>query len=248
MTTQETKSWTARFFLTNDFDLDFKLLATSYKQFYSQPLTTDRSAGLYYLRPPATISTPFFRVWLSGDDNIMSNCLSCTAPIMPCNCTATQSCLLTVRTCDTCNIAFCQEKSIPSSPASSTPSSLGTTIGGALGGVLGILVVLALIYFFWWKPRGLAASRRRYSRHLESRQSKRMSMTAVGGNLDARESMTAGRRGGRIMLTTEPIDLLERTSLETERAATPSSAVETGYRTEAVSWSFIDVHGDETRD
>jgi hypothetical protein len=53
--------------------------------------------------------------------------------------------------------------------------------------------------------------------------------------MDVRESMTAGRGGGRIMLTTEPVDLLERTSLETERAATPSSAVEAGYRTEAVS-------------
>lgn len=95
------------------------------------------------------------------------SCLPCsTAPV--CDCTASQSCSLTVRTCTVCSIAFCQDRIT----TPSAPSTLGTTIGSALGGIFGILIILGCVYWFWWKDRGLAASRQRYSRHLSRRESK----------------------------------------------------------------------------
>lgn len=95
------------------------------------------------------------------------SCLPCnSAPL--CNCTASQTCAATVRTCTECSVAFCQDKVALPAP----PSTLGSTIGAALGGVLAIVAGIGLVYWFWWKPRGLAASRQRYSRHLSQRQSK----------------------------------------------------------------------------
>ncbi|GJN90789.1 hypothetical protein Rhopal_003803-T1 [Rhodotorula paludigena] len=58
------------------------------------------------------------------------------------------------------------------SKSSGGGTNVGATAGGAVGGVLGVAVVLTALYFFWWKPRGLAASRKRYSRHLSQRQSR----------------------------------------------------------------------------
>lgn len=37
---------------------------------------------------------------------------------------------------------------------------------------MGIIAAVGLLYWFWWKPRGLAASRQRYSRHITARQSR----------------------------------------------------------------------------
>ena len=71
--------------------------------------------------------------------------------------------------------AVCTEKSSPT-----VQSTTASTVGGALGGVLGILVGIGLVYWFWWKPRGLAASRKRYSRHLSARQSKFMTGGGAG--------------------------------------------------------------------
>ncbi|KAM0753344.1 hypothetical protein T439DRAFT_379039 [Meredithblackwellia eburnea MCA 4105] len=103
------------------------------------------------------------------------SCLACTDPIPACPaCQQGQTCIQIGRSCNQCAQNVCQGSSSSNSGSSSSKSSIGSTVGGALGGVLGILAALALIYWFWWKPKGLAASRRRYSRHLSARQSARM--------------------------------------------------------------------------
>lgn len=96
--------------------------------------------------------------------------LPCTDPIPPCPvCPNGQSCIQTGRSDTQCAQNICIANA-SGQPAPNAP--IGGTIGGALGGVLGIVAALALAYHFWWKPRGLAASRQRYSRHLSSRQSR----------------------------------------------------------------------------
>ena len=97
------------------------------------------------------------------------SCLPCTEPVF-CACTPSQACSYTLRTCETCVISVCTERQ-----STAVQSTTASTVGGALGGVLGILVGIGLVYWFWWKPRGLAASRKRYSRYLSARQSKYMS-------------------------------------------------------------------------
>ncbi|SCV71914.1 BQ2448_4608 [Microbotryum intermedium] len=99
----------------------------------------------------------------------MSNCLACTDPIPKCQCPAGVACFQSQRNCTTCPRNICASSS-PSS--SSSGQTLGSTIGGAVGGVAGIIVALGFLYFLWWKPRGLEASRRRYSKHITNRQSK----------------------------------------------------------------------------
>ncbi|KAI5480782.1 membrane anchor Opy2, N-terminal domain containing protein [Pseudohyphozyma bogoriensis] len=98
-----------------------------------------------------------------------SSCLACTDPIAACNCSAGYSCYQTARTCTQCAQNLCRLDS-----SSGGKSSLGGTIGGAVGGILGVAAALGLLYWFWWKPRGLAASRKRYSKHVSARQSKMM--------------------------------------------------------------------------
>ena len=59
-----------------------------------------------------------------------------------------------------------------------------------MGGVLGVAVVIGLVWWFWWRPKGLQLSRKRYSKHLLNRQSK------LGlGNLEKRKSTTVAGRG-----------------------------------------------------
>ena len=107
-----------------------------------------------------------------------SGCLACTDPIAACpTCPSGQSCVLLYRSCDKCSENVCRAKS---SSTSGGGSSIGGTVGGALGGVLGIVCAVALVYWFWWKPRGLAASRRRYSKHVTARQSKMLSTEKKG--------------------------------------------------------------------
>ncbi|KAL8278205.1 hypothetical protein RQP46_009378 [Phenoliferia psychrophenolica] len=106
-----------------------------------------------------------------------SGCLSCPAQPPACpSCKTGTKCVTIAQGCQQCSQNVC--RATDSSSTSSGGPSVGATVGGALGGVLGILAALALIYWFWWKPRGLAASRRRYSKHVTARQS-RMPSTAT---------------------------------------------------------------------
>ena len=103
-----------------------------------------------------------------------TGCLACTDPLPPCACSAGQICQVVQRSCNQCSRNEC----IDSDPSgSSGGNNLGTSIGGALGGVAAIAAALGLVYWFWWKPRGLAASRKRYSKHLSHRASKMMPPT-----------------------------------------------------------------------
>ncbi|GAA5918923.1 hypothetical protein JCM1841_006685 [Sporobolomyces salmonicolor] len=101
-----------------------------------------------------------------------SSCLTCSDPIAPCpSCPSGQICVQTGRSCSACPQNVCVDDT-SSSSKSGGGSSTGVTAGGAVGGVLGVAAIIAAIYFFWWRPRGLAASRRRYSKHLSHRQSR----------------------------------------------------------------------------
>ncbi|BGP16534.1 hypothetical protein JCM10213_001128 [Rhodosporidiobolus nylandii] len=101
----------------------------------------------------------------------MSSCLSCSDPIPACACSKGQTCVQTARSCNACAKNVCVDDR-SSSKSGGGGSSTGATAGGAVGGVLGVAAILAALYFFWWKPKGLAASRRRYSKHLSHRQSR----------------------------------------------------------------------------
>lgn len=41
-----------------------------------------------------------------------------------------------------------------------------------MGGVVGVAVLILVVWWFWWRPKGLEVSRKRYSKHLANRQSK----------------------------------------------------------------------------
>lgn len=101
-----------------------------------------------------------------------SGCISCPDPIGPCpSCPSGQVCQQISQSCQTCAKRVCVADTASSGKSGGGPST-GATVGGALGGVIGVAVILAAVYFFWWRPRGLAASRKRYSQHLVKRQSK----------------------------------------------------------------------------
>ncbi|GAA5910048.1 uncharacterized protein JCM6883_000537 [Sporobolomyces salmoneus] len=105
----------------------------------------------------------------------MSNCLPCTDPIPPCQgCTSSQQCLQIARTCTSCPRYICVDRTSSSSSKSSSSGgvSVGTTAGATVGGVVGIAVLIGLGWWFWWRPKGLEQSRKRYSKHLLNRQSK----------------------------------------------------------------------------
>ncbi|KAK4051087.1 hypothetical protein OIO90_004827 [Microbotryomycetes sp. JL221] len=104
-----------------------------------------------------------------------SGCVVCPTPdIATCNCAPGQPYDYVERTCTQCRQCICRSPSPSSVPSSSGGggSSTGVTAGAAVGGVLGVAAALFLLYWFWWKPKGLAASRKRYSKHLSHRQSK----------------------------------------------------------------------------
>ncbi|GAA5975777.1 hypothetical protein JCM11641_005870 [Rhodosporidiobolus odoratus] len=101
----------------------------------------------------------------------MSNCLTCSDPIAPCACSPGQSCIQSARSCNACAKNICIDDT-SSSKSGGGGSNTGATAGGAVGGVLGVAAVLAAVYFLWWKPKGLAASQRRYSKHMSHRQSR----------------------------------------------------------------------------
>ncbi|GAA5983349.1 hypothetical protein JCM10908_000250 [Rhodotorula pacifica] len=118
-----------------------------------------------------------------------SGCISCPDPIGPCpTCPSGQVCQQISQSCQTCAKRVCVADAGSSGKSGGGPST-GATVGGALGGILGVAAILAAVYFFWWRPRGLAASRKRYSQHLAKRNSrvaeKRKSGTAAGGAGDA---------------------------------------------------------------
>ncbi|BGP24970.1 membrane anchor Opy2, N-terminal domain containing protein [Rhodotorula toruloides] len=114
-----------------------------------------------------------------------SSCLSCSDPISPCpSCPSGQVCIQTGRSCTVCPKNICVDDSSKGNSGSAGPSA-GATAGGAVGGVLGVAAILAAVYFFWWRPRGLAASRKRYSQHLAKRQSKLSEKRKTGQYSDA---------------------------------------------------------------
>ncbi|GAA5854227.1 hypothetical protein JCM8547_001741 [Rhodosporidiobolus lusitaniae] len=115
-----------------------------------------------------------------------SSCLQCTDPVAPCACSFGQTCVKQERSCTQCPKYVCIDDGSSSKSSGGSSSSTGATAGGAVGGVLGVAAVLAALYFFWWKPKGLAASRRRYSKHLSHRQSR----------LDQKRKSQAGGAGG----------------------------------------------------
>lgn len=105
--------------------------------------------------------------------NSGSGCLTCTDPIPDCACSPGQLCQTVARSCSQCSRNECYDADTSGSSGGGG-SSIGTSVGGALGGVAAIAAALGLVYWFWWKPRGLAASRKRYSKHLSHRASKMM--------------------------------------------------------------------------
>ncbi|GAA5964719.1 hypothetical protein JCM3765_004367 [Sporobolomyces pararoseus] len=119
----------------------------------------------------------------------MSNCLPCTDPISPCQgCKKTQECLQIARTCQQCPRNICVDsKSSSSSSSGGGGTSTGVTAGATVGGVLGVAGLILIVWWFWWRPKGLQLSRKRYSKHLLNRQSKLMNLetkrksTALGG-------------------------------------------------------------------
>jgi hypothetical protein len=119
----------------------------------------------------------------------MSSCLPCADPVAPCACPAGLACIQVGRSCNQCTQNICQASTAPvASGGGGGSSPIGGTVGSALGGVLGIVAAILLVYWFWWRPRGRAASRKRYSAHITARQSKVLSLgekravaTALGG-------------------------------------------------------------------
>lgn len=106
-----------------------------------------------------------------------TGCLPCPDPVPQCSCASTQICQTVSRSCNRCAFNQCIDRKPSSSGGGGT--NIGVSVGGALGGVVGVAALLAAVYWFWWKPRGLAASRKRYSRHLEHRQSKLLQLSQL---------------------------------------------------------------------
>lgn len=74
-----------------------------------------------------------------------SNCISCNSAPSPCNCSSSQTCVQTPRTCSTCPQNICIN-----SPGSSNSNSSSSNLGGAIGGAIGGLAAGALIVFSAW--------------------------------------------------------------------------------------------------
>lgn len=118
----------------------------------------------------------------------MSGCLTCLDPIPPCPASCPAGfCIQETQTCTSCAKRICVAPS-----SNKGGSSTGATVGGAVGGILAVAVALLLAYFFWWKPKGLAASRRRYSKHLSARQSKLVSPLDIPGDSNRRSLGVTG--------------------------------------------------------
>ncbi|GAA5863280.1 hypothetical protein JCM3774_000840 [Rhodotorula dairenensis] len=148
-----------------------------------------------------------------------SGCISCPDPIGPCPaCPSGQVCQQISQSCQTCPKRVCVPDASDSSQSSAGGPSTGATVGGALGGVLGVAAVLAALYFFWWRPRGLAASRNRYSQHLAA---KRNSARTTGEKRDsaAGPAAPAGGAGDR-----ETDRATKRTSVHLNLGAPPDGS------------------------
>ncbi|SCZ92037.1 BZ3501_MvSof-1269-A2-R1_Chr2-1g04222 [Microbotryum saponariae] len=148
----------------------------------------------------------------------MSNCLACTDPIPKCQCPAGVACFQSQRNCTTCPRNICASSS---SPSGSSGQNLGSTIGGAVGGVAGIIVALGLLYFLWWKPRGLEASRRRYSKHITNRQSKTPPPPATSERRSANADAIAKRTSIHLRMDGTP-EILE---FGARRRSSPNNTV-----------------------
>lgn len=64
-----------------------------------------------------------------------------------------------------------------------------------MGGVVGVAVIIAVVWWFWWRPKGLEQSRKRYSKHLANRQSKVAEKRKTGQGLDAAANGAGGGQG-----------------------------------------------------
>ncbi|GAA5926033.1 uncharacterized protein JCM15063_005190 [Sporobolomyces koalae] len=144
----------------------------------------------------------------------MSNCLPCSDPIAPCQgCTKSQVCYQAARSCTQCPRNICVDSS-PSSSKNSGPST-GTTAGAAVGGVVGVAVMIAAVWWFWWRPRGLEASRKRYSKHMLNRQSKLAEKRKTGSGLDGAATDVATKRTSVHLRMDEPSSTNNRRSAAT---------------------------------
>lgn len=76
----------------------------------------------------------------------MSSCITCP-PVQPCACSASQTCVTLLRSCDTCGSNECQDIE------KGGKSSAGATAGQAIGGAAAGLLVAVLFYWFWWRKR-----------------------------------------------------------------------------------------------
>jgi hypothetical protein len=90
----------------------------------------------------------------------MSSCVTnCPAP-KQCQCSASQTCVLIGRSCDSCGENVCQDNAVSGRKGNSAGATAGQVIGGLLAG----LIVAYLVYRFWFKQRlqanRLAASQR----------------------------------------------------------------------------------------
>lgn len=143
-----------------------------------------------------------------------ATCVTCPAgPVAPCACKKGEACIRTVGSCTQCPQNYCVANSNADSGSGSI--NAGVSAGGAVGGVAAVAIALTLLYFLWWKPRGLAASRKRYSRRLEARQSKRLSQlqppppsSSSAGNAQKRTSVHL------------PMDAIDSLSSRHSRSAT----------------------------
>ncbi|KDE08870.1 hypothetical protein MVLG_00968 [Microbotryum lychnidis-dioicae p1A1 Lamole] len=153
----------------------------------------------------------------------MSNCLACTDPIPKCQCPAGVACFQSQRNCTTCPKNICASSS---SPSGSSGQNLGSTIGGAVGGVAGIIVALGLLYFLWWKPRGLEASRRRYSKHITNRQSKTPPPPATSERRSVNADAVAKRTSIHLRMDGTP----ESLEIGARRRSSPNNTVSFGGR------------------
>jgi hypothetical protein len=177
-----------------------------------------------------------------------SGCISCPDPIGPCpSCPSGQVCQQISQSCQTCAKRVCVSDSASSGKSGSGGPSTGATVGGAVGGVLGIAAVLAALYFFWWRPRGLAASRKRYSQHLAKQRNSRVAeKRKSAGAADSRDEAATGETDRATKRTSVHLNLgtpADSSSRISRRNTSPANGRQGGAlvsgRTSEASFFFL---------